>query len=153
MSTTLDELLASESFGAWVAYAYHTEDMSIAGVMEFIGKLDDPDIIAAYDAPFPDARYKAGARVFPSLIPTQLVENERAWQEVFEQWDKPFLVAFTDSDPVTSGTGLEQEFADRVPDATQVTIKGVGHFVQEEVGPQLAALINDFIADRPVHGF
>jgi haloalkane dehalogenase len=79
-----------------------------------------------------------------------LRKNEQAWQ-VFEAWDKPFLVAFTDSDPITSGG--EQTFLERVPTAENVTIAGAGHFVQEDAGPQLAKLINDFIAGRPVAGF
>ncbi len=150
---TIEELIADPAFPRWVAYAYYGEDMSVGKVMEFLGGIEDAEIIRGYEAPYPDARYKAGAQVFPYLIPTLLAENEVAWREVYEKWDKPFLLAFTDSDPVTSGTGIADEFMERVPTAQRVEIKGVGHFVQEEVGPELAALINDFIAGRPVSGF
>ena len=151
--TTIEELIEKGSFPAWVAYSYYGEDMAVGKVMEFLGGIEDRDVIRGYEAPFPEARYKAGAQIFPSLIPTQLTENEAAWKNVFEKWEKPFLVAFTDEDPVTSGTDMAQQFEERVPGATAVTIKGVGHFVQEEVGPQLAQLMNDFIAGRPVAGF
>ena len=107
-------------------------------------------VAAAYEAPFPDARYKAGAQIMPYLVPSQLRENEEAWQ-VFEAWNKPFLVAFTDSDPITRGG--EQVFINRVPSAVQVTIAGAGHFVQEDAGPELAALINTFIRGEPVSSF
>ena len=150
---SLEELLEGGKFHYWVAYSYYGEDLDVGQLMGFMGDIQDPEVVNGYKAPYPDVRYKAGAQVFPYLIPTQLRENEKAWQDVYEKWDKPFLVAFTDSDPVTSGTDIAQQIVERVPGATQVTIKGVGHFVQEEVGPELAALINDFIAGRPVSGF
>ena len=150
---SFEELVEARGFQYWVAYSYYGEDLHVGQVMKFMGEIQDPEVVKAYKAPYPDVRYKAGAQVFPYLIPTQLRENEQAWQDVYEKWNKPFLVAFTDSDPVTSRTDFAQQFVDRVPGATQVTIKGVGHFVQEEVGPELAALINDFIAGRPDSGF
>jgi haloalkane dehalogenase len=65
---------------------------------------------------------------------------------VFESWSKPFLVAFTDSDPVTKGG--EQAFLTRVPNAQNVVVKGAGHFVQEDAGQPLARLMIDFMAQR-----
>jgi haloalkane dehalogenase len=73
------------------------------------------------------------------------------WQEVYEAWDKPFLVAFTDSDPISKGG--DAIFVRRIPGAINVTIKGAGHFVQEDAGAELAAMINDFIAGEAVTGF
>ncbi len=83
----------------------------------------------------------------PYLVPSQLRVNEEAWN-VFEAWDKPFLLAFTDSDPITRGG--EQAFLERVPGATNVTIHGAGHFVQEDAGPELARMMNVFIAGEEV---
>ena len=147
-AVTFEELQAELTFPRWVAYSYHVDDLPIEQLMGFIGV--DPDVPAAYAAPFPDQRYKAGAQIMPYLVPSQLRENEAAWS-VFEQWQKPFLVAFTDSDPITKGG--EQVFLERVPTAQNVTISGAGHFVQEDAGPQLAALINDFIAGEAVESF
>ena len=90
--------------------------------------------IAAYDAPFPDSRYKAGARVFPSFVPFEnnvaVPDQKRAWT-VLDQWDKPFLCCFSDGDPVTRGG--ERRWIGRVPGTVgqaHRTLKG-GHFVQE----------------------
>ena len=146
---TFEELQAETTFPRWVAYSYHVDELPIGELMSFMG--GDEAVRAAYEAPFPNRRYKAGAQIMPYLVPSQLRENERVWQEVFETWDKPFLVAFTDSDPITAGG--EQIFLERVPTAQSVTISGAGHFVQEDAGPELAALINDFIAGREVRGF
>ena len=142
---TMEELRANLTFLRWVAYSYHVEDLPLHELMSFMG--GDDDVAAAYQAPFPDKRYKAGAQIMPYLVPSQLRVNEEAWK-VFEAWDKPFLLAFTDSDPITRGG--EQAFLDRVPGATNVTIHGAGHFVQEDAGPELARMMNAFIAGEEV---
>ena len=79
--------------------------------------------------------------MWPYLIPTQLSENEEYWVKVYEKWDKPFLVAFGGEERVT--IRMKDDFLNRIPNPTVVTLEGVGHFVQEEVGPELAALMND----------
>lgn len=136
-------------FSKWMAHAYYADDMDVAGIIATFGRLDlSAEEMRAYNAPYPSGRYKAGAHVFPYLIPTQLSENENAWVEVFEKWDKPFLVAFGENERVTRA--MEQDFVTRVPNPTVVTLKGVGHFCQEEAGAGLAQLMNDFIAGRPV---
>jgi haloalkane dehalogenase len=91
--------------------------------------------IAAYDAPFPNSRYKAGARIFPSFVPFEnnvaLPDQKRAWA-VFDQWDKPFLCCFADQDSITRGG--ESRFIGRVPGTTgqaHRSLKG-GHFIQED---------------------
>ncbi len=145
---TLEELQTEITFPRWVAYSYYIDDLPIGRLMDFMG--GDRDVATAYEAPFPDKRYKAGAQIMPYLVPSQLRENEQAWA-VFKAWQKPFLVAFTDSDPITKGG--ERIFLERVPTAQNVTISGAGHFVQEDAGPQLAALINALIAGEKVDSF
>ncbi len=140
---TFEELRADLTFPRWVAYSYHVEDLPIGQIMSFLG--GSKGVQTAYEAPFPDQRYKAAAQIMPYLVPSQLRENEAAWS-VFENWDKPFLVAFTDSDPITRGG--EQAFLDRVPGAVNVQIRGAGHFVQEDAGPALAKLMVDFMQGR-----
>jgi haloalkane dehalogenase len=106
--------------------------------------------MAAYDAPFPDASYKAGARAFPDLIPQTednpaTPDNQRAW-EVLERFDKPFLCAFSDKDPITRGG--ERMLMGKIPGAQgqpHTTIEGGGHFLQEDRGPELARVVVDWI--------
>jgi len=144
---TMEELQSEVTFPRWVAYSHNVDDLPIGELMSFMGAKDQEATARGYEAPFPDVRYKAGAHVMPYLVPSQLRENAEAWK-VLEAWDKPFLVAFTDSDPITRGG--EQAFLSRVPTAQNITIRGAGHFVQEDAGEQLAGIINDFIAGRPL---
>ena len=112
-----------------------------------------PTEIAAYDAPFPDDSYKAGARIWPSLVVTspdgpEGAENAVAW-ETLKAWEKPLLCCFSDQDPVTRGG--DKPFRTLVPGAQgqpHRTIEGGGHFVQEDCGPELAQLIDDFVGGR-----
>jgi haloalkane dehalogenase len=107
--------------------------------------------IAAYDAPFPDETFKAGARRFPALVPItpqhgSVAENKAAWL-VLEKFTKPFLTAFSDSDPVTKGGELI--FQSRVPGAKgqkHVTIADAGHFLQEDQPDEVADVIDRFVA-------
>ena len=136
-------------FSNWIAYSYYANDMNIAGIIENFGRLDLSEAEAyAYEAPYPSGKYKAGAHVWPYLIPTQLTENEKLWQEVFEKWDKPFLVAFGDNERIT--LAMKDVFLERIPNPTVITLGGASHFVQEEVGPELAQIISDFVRGKPV---
>lgn len=109
-----------------------------------------PEVVAAYDAPFPDASFKAGALAFPDLIPQDAANpatpaNQRAW-EVLTTWAKPFLCAYSDQDPITRGA--DKPFLDRVPGCLgqpHTVIEGGGHFLQEDRGPQLAQVVVDWL--------
>jgi haloalkane dehalogenase len=140
------------TFAHWQKWTWETEDppigMLIAGSAD--GRQLTPAEIAAYDAPFPDASYKMGPRAMPSQVPTlpddaSLPANRRAW-EVFSKWEKPFLCAFSDNDPVTGGA--DATFRERIPGAKgqpHVTIAGGGHFLQEGRGEELARVVADFV--------
>ena len=113
-----------------------------------------PEVAAAYDAPFPDASYQAGAKAFPDLIPqaegdVATPDNRAAW-EVLKTFDKPVLTAFSDGDPITAGGDLLLQAL--VPGAAgqpHTTIAGGGHFVQEDRGPELAAVLVDWLRGLP----
>jgi haloalkane dehalogenase len=137
---------------AWQKFSQESPAFPIGRLVNGACTTDLPDeVIAAYDAPFPDDSYKAGARIFPSLVPTtaddpEVSANKAAWK-VLERFEKPFLVTFSDLDPVTRGG--ETPFLARVPGARgqpHTTIEGAGHFLQEDQGPVLAALLVDFMA-------
>lgn len=119
------------------------------------GSVGDPSLKAAYDAPFPEPKYKAGALIMPQRVPVFVDDpaneaNKQAW-EVFRRWNKPFLTAFSDGDPITRGG--EAVFQRDVPGAKgqkHTTIVGAGHFLQEQKGEELAKVIVNFIADNPL---
>ena len=110
-----------------------------------------PAVVAAYDAPFPDEATKAGARQFPTLVPTspddpEAPANRAAW-EALGRYDRPFLCAFSDSDPITAGS--DRALLERIPGCAgqdHVTIHGAGHFLQEDRGPELARVVAGFVA-------
>ena len=134
-------------FSKWMAHSYYADDLDIAGVITAFGRLELNHAEAhAYEAPYPSGEYKAGVHVLASLIPTELPENEHYWRAVYERWDKPFLVTFGSEERIT--IRMKQEFMDRVPNAIEIDLKGVGHFSQEEAGPELSSLLNKFIAGQ-----
>ena len=136
-------------FTKWIAHSYHSKDMDVVGIIETFGGLNlTEEERRAYEAPYPSGRYKAGAHVWPYLIPTQLKENEKYWKEVYEKWDKPFLVAFGGEERIT--IRMKDDFVNRIPNPTVITLGGAGHFVQEEVGPELAEIIINFIEGKEV---
>mgnify|MGYP002524976474 FL=1 len=144
---------ASEAFLRWQRFSQTTP---VFPVGDLVGSACTTElssaVVAAYDAPFPDDTFKAGARIFPSFVPTnpddpETAPNQAAWR-VLEAFQKPFLCAFSDSDPVTAGG--DAPFLAKVPGARgrqHPTIVGACHFLQEDAGPELAAVIRDFISD------
>jgi haloalkane dehalogenase len=110
-----------------------------------------PEVQAAYDAPFPDESYKAGARAFPMLVPSSPDDpahdaNVAAWVGL-AAFDRPFLTAFSDSDPITKGGfRVLQERIAGAQGQPHTTIEGGGHFLQEDRGEELARVVADFVA-------
>ncbi len=106
---------------------------------------------AAYDAPFPDEASKAGPRVMPTLVPTEpddpaAVANRKAWQ-VLARWDKPFLTAFSDSDPITGGMApILRRLIPGAEGRDHPVIERAGHFLQEDAGVELGEAIAAFLA-------
>lgn len=140
-------------FEKWKHYALTTPVFHIGGIVrggtvkKFSTDLEEARRIeAAYDAPFPDDRYKAGARVFPCLVPATPDDpaapaNRRAW-EVLSRWEKPFLTVFGDSDPVTRGA--DQALQAMIPGAQgqpHTVVKDAGHFIQEDQGEFIAEYV------------
>jgi haloalkane dehalogenase len=143
-----------DAFLNWKKFSLEVPDFD-AGAIVTMGcqKPVPQDIASAYNAPFPDDTYKEGARIFPSLVPIEpddpaSAENHKAW-EVLCRFDKPFLTAFSDGDPITRGG--EKIFKKRVPgakDQPHTTIKGGGHFLQEDCAEEFAEVIVDFIGRK-----
>jgi haloalkane dehalogenase len=143
---------ANEAFLRWQRFSQESPKFEAGWIVQgaTVTHLSE-DIVAAYDAPFPDETYKAGAREFPSLVPTTpddpaAAPNRRAW-EVLQKWEKPFLTTFSDSDPITrNGDRAFQKLVPGTAGQPHVTIEGGGHFLQEDKGEELGKIVVDFIA-------
>ncbi len=137
---------------AWIAFhdfVERTEDLPVGMLVRGACKNDPGDaVIAAYDAPYPDAASKAGARAFPLMIPqTPDAPGAAAGQRVLEQLrgdERPTLMLWADSDPVLPlATG--ERFAEALGQPTPRTIPDASHFLQEDQGPLIGSLIADWL--------
>jgi len=140
-----------EAFLEWQRFSQQVPKFPARAVIQKGTVAELPaEVVAAYDAPFPDQTFTAGARRFPMLVPISPDDpaaepNRLAWRQL-ERFDKPFLTAFSDSDPVTRGA--EKKLQARIPGARgqpHVTIEGGGHFLQEDRGEELAELVVSFV--------
>ena len=138
-----------ESFLKWRAYSQHSETFDLGKIVD-TGTVEPlpSEVIRAYNAPFPSEAYKAGARVFPALVPVDAQDpeaenNRKAW-EVLKRWEKPFLTVFGSEDAIMRGA--EKAFQELIPGARgqDHTILYAGHFIQEEKGPELVRIITGF---------
>ena len=145
---TWEEFIGGSGFSNWIRYSRYTDNIDVGGVMQTLGSVSSEERLG-YEAPYPNASYKAGAQIFPYLIPSELRKNEMAFRNVLEKWNKPFLIANSDNDPVTGNNPGIVEGLKRIPSAQEIVIKGPGHFIQEEAGPEYAQLIIDFINGNP----
>jgi haloalkane dehalogenase len=150
--------LISDGFMQWRTYVENTADLPIGQLMQMA--MSDPDhltpaLVAAYEAPFPDRRYKAGAQMWPLLVPIRPddpgADSMRRARDVFSIWTKPCLVMFSDGDPVTRGGDvLMRALIPSAKEQPEILIKGAGHFLQEEKGREIAENILDFMDRTPL---
>jgi haloalkane dehalogenase len=160
----------ARKFAYWQKFCWETEDMPIGLMMSImmerpprmllglkfalyklglISPLPTP-LAKGYDAPFPDASYKMGPRAMPSSVPTlatspSLDEQRKAW-DFFETFEKPFVCAFADNDPVTAGS--QAQFLEKVPGTRGLdhpSIRGGGHFVQENAPEKISSIISSLV--------
>ncbi len=144
------------AFKAWKTFSQYSPAFPIGGVIKS-GTYQplSAEVRAAYDAPFPNSSYKAGARAFPALVPTSpddegVAEMQQA-REVLKQWQKPALVMFSDKDPIMAGG--DKWFRGNIPTAENepfIEIKDAGHFLQEDKGEEIAQHILEFMQRRPL---
>ena len=140
-----------DAFLAWQRFSQTVDDFPVGFIVNSGCTTDlAEDVVAAYDAPFPDEQYKAGARQFPMLVPTSpddpaAAANRAAW-DVLRTFDRPFLTAFSDEDAITRGG--DRVFQRDVPGCAglpHTTITGGGHFLQEDRGEELARVVAAFV--------
>jgi haloalkane dehalogenase len=153
-----------EGFFWWQRFSQEVPVFNAGQIAQMMTATDlPPEVMAAYAAPFPEERYAAGARQFPLLVPTAPDDEAsaacRAAWTVLEGWHKPFLTAFSDLDPAFGGAAPEGAYTGSIPIARyfqahvpgargqfHTTISGASHFLQEDKGPELAAVVVEFIA-------
>jgi haloalkane dehalogenase len=141
-----------EAFKKWQQYSQQVPEFNAGNIISsgVVNALSEAEI-AAYNAPFPDESYKEGARQFPLLVPITpddpaAAANRAAWK-VLMQWKKPFLTAFSDSDPITAGGDkILQKLIPGTQGQKHTIIKNGGHFLQEDQSEQLAKVILEFLA-------
>lgn len=144
-----------EAFLRWRDFSQRVAELPIGLIIQgaTMSVLPD-DVVAAYDAPFPDESFKEGARQFPILVPVSpddpaAESNRRAWESL-GKFDRPFVCAFGDSDPVSAGA--DAVLLAQIPGAagqSHRTLAGAGHFLQEDVGQELAAVTLELIDATP----
>lgn len=141
-----------EAFENWKKFSQEVPEFNSGGIIKSSTTTElSQAVIDAYNAPYPEERYKEGARQFPTLVPTstdnpETESNREAWK-ILGNWKKPFLTAFSDSDPITAGGDkLMQKLIPGCEGQSHSTIKNGGHFLQEDQGVVLADVVNTFIS-------
>ncbi len=137
----------SKGFMAWRDFAERNPDLPVGFVVQGATAAELPeDVVAAYEAPFPNPESKAGAAQFPLLVPIEEgapgAAEMASVMEALRGWEKPALVAFSDSDPVFPYPKAGESFTSAIPGAgEQVCIEGASHFLQDDRGEEIAAAI------------
>ncbi|HXD53767.1 MAG TPA: haloalkane dehalogenase [Solirubrobacteraceae bacterium] len=145
MNTGLFTGRVSKGFMSWREFAERTPDLPIGVIMQGATATElSPEVVAAYEAPFPNAESKAGAQRFPLLVPLTSEDpgaaEMAAVQDELSRWEKPALVAFSDSDPVFPYPRSGEVFTELIPSAgEQVRIEGAAHFLQEDRPKEIVA--------------
>jgi haloalkane dehalogenase len=142
------------SFKAWQAFAKYHPDLPVGKIVrKACARPMSAEVMAAYDAPFPEKKYKAGARIFPSLAPNNkkadgVLQMNRA-AKVLSEWKKPAIILFSDKDEIL---GKMVHFFYKIMPAAhlqqKITIKNAGHFLQEDAGEEIAGYIDEFIQEK-----
>lgn len=148
------DIAPGDAFLDWQNFSQTVPEFPIGGIIQgaTVSEMSD-DVVAAYDAPFPDESYKAGARQFPMLVPITSDNpasqaNREAWK-VLADLNLPFLTAFSDQDPITAGA--DKYFQQAIPGCAaqkHITVQQGGHFLQEDKGEELAQIVVGFVKDN-----
>lgn len=141
----------SFTFASWVAYAKTSKKFDIEKLLQFATtrELSDSEL-SGYSAPFPSEEYVAAVRAFPSLVVTQLRQNQAIMDDFYAKWEKPLITAFGENDTLMAGR--DKAWQDSVPGAkgqAHTIVKGGGHFIQEDKPQELVKILDDFIRSNP----
>ena len=135
------------SFATWVAYSKTSDNFDFAGLFQRSTTRDLSEAeLAGYAAPFPNETTMAGVRMFPSLVVTQLRQNQKIMDDFYTKWDKPLITAFGDKDTLMAGR--DKVWQDTVPGAKgqpHSLVKDGAHFIQEDKPKELVEILDAFI--------
>ena len=140
-----------DAFLKWQKFSQTVDVFPVGPMIQMstVNELSDAEV-AAYDAPFPDESYKAGARIFPALVPTsdqdpETQNNKKAWASLMK-FEKPFLTLFSDKDPITKGgEKVLQKLIPGTKGQKHTIIENGGHFLQDDKGEEIAKLMIEFM--------
>ena len=140
-----------KAFKMWLNMSQSMPIFPVGRVIKMGCKTELPkEVVKAYEAPFPKRKFKVAAKVFPALVPITpdnpaSEANRKAWAEL-RKFEKPFLTAFSDGDPITKGADrVLRKLIPGTKGQPHTTIKGGGHFLQEDNGEELAQVVVDFM--------
>jgi haloalkane dehalogenase len=140
-----------EAFRKWQSFSQEVPEFPTGKIVNGGTVTELPaEVLAAYDAPFPDESYKEGARQFPLLVPTkpdnpESQANRDAWKALMS-FNKPWLCAFGDSDPITGAAApIIQKLIPGCQGQPHTTLQGGGHFIQEDCGEALARVVLNWL--------
>ena len=138
------------NFFEWVAYARHTNNFDFDGVLQTATTRTLGDaVLAAYSAPFPNNDYIAGVRRFPTLVASQMRQNQKVIDDFYAKWDKPLLTAYGSEDKLMAG--MAKVWQEKVPGAQgqpHTQIQGAHHFIQDDMPDEITEILIKFIKDN-----
>jgi len=141
-----------EGFQQWIDYAASAPGLFAGDVVELGTRVDlTPEQHAAYDAPYPSEIYRAAIRAFPSMVAGIEDQNLPAWNAL-GRFDRPFLALAGELDPNLGSEATQNKWIEHVPGAIGQEHRryNAGHFIQEDVGEELAAQVVAFMRANPI---
>ena len=135
------------NFTQWVAYARHTKNFNFQSLFQGgTTRTLSEEALAGYAAPFPSDEYLAGVRIFPTLVASQLRQNQKVMDQFYANWNKPLLTAYGTEDSIMAGR--DKLWQTTVPGAKgqpHTLVEGAHHFIQDDTPQEISRLLINFI--------
>ncbi|MEM9257175.1 MAG: haloalkane dehalogenase [Pseudomonadota bacterium] len=141
-----------ENFQSWIDYAASAPSLFAADVVQLISLLDIPEEqLRAYNAPFPDPIYWGAIRAFPSMISGFNGQTVAPYAEL-GRFDRPFLFLAGEFDTNLGSEQNQNSWIAHVPGSVGQDHRRyqANHFIQEDVGEEIAAQVVEFMRDNPI---
>jgi len=145
------DMPANEALRSWQQYAASVPELDVGAIVaRSCATPLPPQVVAAYDAPYPDESYKAGARRFPALIPVVPADPAcgavRASRAALGQSSLPFATIYGAQDPIAGAAdAMFQQLVPGANGAPHIRLAGAGHNMPEDAGETLGEMIAEFL--------